>query len=418
MQYLRTHLAILVCTTLLAACRSSSGLPPSAQISFAPPNASQRSGDASSTWQALKHSLAPPRIPVYVSLYSFRNGTDGKYPFEALIEHNGALYGTTDDGGAYGNGTLFRITATGSEERILHSFGNGSDGSIPNVSPIDVNGTLYGMTLKGGVHHNGGTVFTLPAGSESVIHNFSQDSDGKDPSGGLIHVNAMLFGTTEVGSAYNAGTVFSMDVNGKNERVLHSFGNGTDGGYPGPGGGLIEANGTLYGTTLEGGAYGRGIVFAIAISGNNERVLHSFGNGSDGQAPSSKLIEANGTLYGTTEGGGAYTGGTVFSVGANGKHERVLHNFASGADGKEPAAGLIDVNGILYGTTSFGGTYGEGTVMSMSVTGANERVLHSFGSGSDGAYPTAGVINVKGTLYSTTSSGGTNANGTIFALTP
>ena len=152
--------------------------------------------------------------------------------------------------------------------------------------------------------------------------------------------------------------------------MLHSFGYGDDGATPAAA--LIEVNGTLYGTTGTGGKPGCynydtcGTVFSITPSGT-EKVLHRFLTGNDGRGPDAPLIEVKGKLYGTTIYGGAYTCvsrcGTVFSITLNGK-ERVLHSFSK-PDGAHPQAGLIDVDGTLYGTTNEGGTYGYGTVLAL-----------------------------------------------------
>ena len=132
------------------------------------------------------------------------------------------------------------------------------------------------------------------------------------------------------------------------------------------------------------------------------------------------MIDVNGTLYGTTEGGGVYGGGygdgTAFSMTTGGSLT-TLHSFGSGLDGSDSWAPLLNVRGTLYGTTAYGGAYGKGTVFSMSLTGADEKVLHSFGHGSDGSTPLAGLIDVNGTLYGTTSAGGKYGDGTVFALT-
>jgi uncharacterized repeat protein (TIGR03803 family) len=129
------------------------------------------------------------------------------------------------------------------------------------------------------------------------------------------------------------------------------------------------------------------------------------------------LININGTLYGTARGGGPNYDGTAFSITTSGSLTS-LHSFGSGTDGSRPYAPLLNVKGTLYGTTSLGGAYDEGTVFSMRLTGTDEKVLHSFGHGTDGAMPLAGLIDVKGTLYGTTPAGGKYGDGTVFALTP
>ena len=203
-------------------------------------------------------------------------------------------------------------------------------------------------------------------------------------------------------------------------KVLHSFGGSADASNPYAG--LLNVEGTLYGTTAYGGANGDGTVFSITPSGT-ETVLYSFKGGpGDGEYPFASLINVNGTLYGTTSQGGAYcssTGGcgTVFSITPSGT-ETVLHSFGGSGDGNGPLAGLINVKGKLYGTTMEGGANGDGTVFSIAPSG-KESVRYSFKGGSgDGEFPLAGLINVKGKLYGTTVYGGASDNGTVFSITP
>ncbi|MGC2407915.1 MAG: choice-of-anchor tandem repeat GloVer-containing protein, partial [Candidatus Cybelea sp.] len=146
------------------------------------------------------------------------------------------------------------------------------------------------------------------------------------------------------------------------------------------------------------------------------QVLYSFA-GPDGAGPYASLIDVKGKLYGTTFLGGKFNerGGTVFSVSTTGT-EHILHSCGRPPNGRHPFAGLIDVSGTLYGTTSYGGAYRDGTVFSISTTG-KVHVLHAF-SGGDGASPDANLIDVKGTLYGTTELGGTFHNaGTVFSFT-
>ena len=161
-------------------------------------------------------------------------------------------------------------------------------------------------------------------------------------------------------------------------------------------------------------------------------MLYSFKAGKDGAYPEAPLTNVSGTLNGTTYIGGSgcvsYGGcGIVFDVSRSGA-ERVLYRF-KGADGRAPVAGLTDVNGKLYGTTLHGGSDADcqdcGTVFDVSTSG-KERVLHSFkGLPDDGAYPSAGLINVNGILYGTTASGGSShcaksgyGCGTVFRISP
>ncbi len=339
----------------------------------------------------------------------------------------GTLYGTTWAGGKGETilldncGTVFTITPAGSE-RVLYSFQGGHDGSQPTASLLDVSGTLYGTTKGGGGYgaycHGGcGTVFSITtSGKERVLHVFGRgDSDGEIPEASLIDVNGTLYGTTEDGGKHGGGTVFSVSTTGK-EHVLYSF-NGKPNGVE-PDAGLVDVNGTLYGTTSLGGKDNRfGTVFSITTAGT-EHVLYSFRERHDGNGPEAGLVDANGMLYGTTAGGGKEEQGTIFSVTTSGA-EHVLHDFTGIPDGDNPRANLTYVKGTLYGTTQDGGAYGSGnsgTVFSSSTSGT-VTILHSFGGGSDGLQPDAGLLEVKGTLYGVTPIGGKYGYGSVFALT-
>lgn len=385
-------------------------------------------------------SAARDAGPAYKALYSFRGTPDGTNPAASLIDVNGVLYGTTTCGGTYdqgtcaasggAGGTAFSLTKSG-KEKILHSFGGGSDGSQPHAPLVEVNGTLYGTTQNGGAYAchkfgcGGGTVFSMTTdGAEKVLHSFGNGTDGSFPMAGLIGAGGKLYGTTSVGGTYGDGTVFRLTKSGK-EKVLHWFGEEADGQIPVAG--LVDVGGTLYGTTEFGGSYicvgsvACGTVFSIT-AGGSEKVLHSFGQGTDGNDPVAGLIDVSGTLYGTTSAGGVYGSGTVFSVMTGGS-EKVLHSFGKGTDGNDPVAGLIDVSGKLYGTTYFGGinTCGSGitcgTVFSVTTVGT-EKLLHSFGSGKDGVRPLAGMVYEGGRLVGTTYFGGSHGDGIVFSLTP
>jgi len=343
-----------------------------------------------------------------------------------MIDVGGTLYGTTIYGGAFQQGTVFSITTSG-VEKVLHSFGSGNDGAFPVASLINVGGRLYGTTESGGLGH--GTVFSVTtSGVEKLLHSFAGGSDGAFPLAGLVNVGGSLYGTTKVGGGNGccggSGTVFKVTTSGT-ESVVYSFKGMPDGAFPAAG--LIDVGGTLYGTTATGGTYcsnyGCGTVFSIT-TGGSENVLHSFGNGTDGKTPTAGLISVGGTLYGTTEGGGSYACkiaffgcGTVFSITTGGSEE-VRHSFGNGTDGKFPTAGLINVGGTLYGTTSQGGRHRAfGVVFSVSQSGA-EKVLHSFSTSGGGATTPNGLIDVDGTLYGTASLRGQFGGGAVFVQAP
>lgn len=390
-------------------------------------------------------------------LWSFGSGTDGHYPSASLINVKGMLYGTTSAGGAgigcspYGCGTVFAVDPKTSVETVVYSFcsrRNCADGEAPYSNLIDVKSTLYGTTFEGGSGFDApqfGAAFALNpnTGTERVIHSFcsQQDcTDGANPVAGLINVNGIFYGTTETGGTSFYGTAFALDPKAGTETVLYSFCTQqtcADGQNPNPA--LVDVNGTLYGTTVAGGAYscgngsGCGTAFSLDPNTRAETVLHSFGNGgSDGRAPEAALIVVNGLLYGTTDAGGlsgcgAYGCGTVFSIDPNTGAEKVLYAFCSHGnctDGANPFASLIAVDGLLYGTTQAGGHLGCGgggcgTVFSVDPNTGAEKVVYSFcgeQNCTDGASAGASLIDVNGVLYGTTYAGGAYGYGTVFAL--
>jgi uncharacterized repeat protein (TIGR03803 family) len=359
-------------------------------------------------------------------LYSFCNGecNDGSNPEAGLLRIKNQLYGTTPTGGVYDSGAVFSYNLKTGVETALYSFGDGADGQYPIASLINVAGTLYGTTYYGGTAGDG-TVFSLnlATGIETVLYSFcgQQDcTDGESPRAALVDVNGMLYGTTQEGGANGQGVVFSIDPTTGAETVLHSFGGGTDGIEPFSG--LLLAAGALYGTTFGGGASGNGTVYSIDPQTGTESVLYSFTGGSDGGIPEAGLIKIGQTFYGTTNIGGASNLGTVFSLERKTGVESVLHSFGLEPDGASPAAGLINVDGTLYGTTFIDGDKNShGTVFSVDPQTGAETVLHSFCDTKfceDGEEPLSGVIDVKGTLYGTTFSGGVNSEGVLYSIVP
>ena len=235
-----------------------------------------------------------------------------------------------------------------------------------------------------------------------MLHSFGEGSDGSVP-GGLIDVEDTLYGTTafggDSGCSTGCGTVYSISTTGV-EKVLYRFAGGSDGDTPND---LVNVKGTLYGTTYYGGGpgcsgYGCGTVYRISTTGA-EKVLYRFAGGSDGAAPKSSLVNLNGTLYGTTTAGGGsgcsgYGCGTVYTISTTGV-EKVVHRFAGSSSGGNPRGGLDQDRTHAIGTTEGAGISrchdDCGTVYSISTTG-REKVLHSFREGADGSEPAAGLI--------------------------
>lgn len=411
----------------------------------------------------------PARSQTETVLYSFGNTTsDGTYPAGGLvIDGSGNLFGTTAEGSdtlcdlgeLFGCGIVYELvkSSNGCTEKVLYSFGSNSpisDGASPQAALImDAAGNLYGTTTYGGSSNclvdigvdGCGTVFELVKSStgytEQLLYTFT-GFDGANPLAGLImDSNGNLYGTAEGGGAYGYGVVFEL-VNSSGtytEKTLYSFGASSTDGVGPVAGLLMDAAGNLYGTTtldlgpLACGLSSCGTVFELVKTSDSysERVLYQF-TGADGAVPQAGLImDASANIFGTTSQGGAYGNGTVFElVNSSGTYtEKVLYSFGgTAADGTDPIASLLlDASGDLYGTTKLGGSTtacggsGCGTVFELvnSSGSYTERLLHSFSGGSDGSIPSVALIMDSGNLYSTTNVGGLSLQlGTVFAIDP
>jgi|HubBroStandDraft_1064217.scaffolds.fasta_scaffold13126_3 uncharacterized repeat protein (TIGR03803 family) len=376
--------------------------------------------------------VQPASAQTFTRLYSFCTTSgcpEGEFPTAGLVQViNGDLYGAAYYGGAYASpnigGTIFKITLGGELTALSCAESGCPDGAQPFAGLTQAtNGDLYGTTVNGGAF-GGGTVFKItPSGELTTLYSFCGQNpcpDGEHPQGVLVQAtNGNLYGTTENGGLSFNGTVFEITPSGT-LTTLHSFcASNTetcpDGALPLSG--LVQAtNGDLYGTTFEGGMDGYGTIFKITLSGTLT-TLYSFSaqNGCvNGEYPSAALVEAtDGDLYGTTEiSACANKSGTLFKITPSGTLT-TLHNFCmtSGCpDGSYPYAGLMQAtNGDLYGTTETGGAFAGGTVYKITPSGAL-TTLYSFCAQTacvDGASPDAPLMQAtNGDLYGTTADGG------------
>src|SRR5438105_191846 len=251
------------------------------------------------------------------TLHSF-NGGDGRSPEAALVQgSDGNFYGTTLLGGAHLKGTVFKIDPTGSLT-TLHSFsGSPGDGAVPFAGLVQgSDGNFYGTTASGGAFFQG-TVFRMtPSGAITVLHSFNSFfSEGAVPFAALVQgCDGNFYGTTALGGAHFKGTVFKINAAGS-LTTLHSF-SGSPGEGANPIAGLVQgSDGNLYGTTALGGTHFRGTVFNIDATGSLT-TLHSFaGSPGEGALPFAGLVQgSDGKFYGTTALGGAHGAGTVFNL--------------------------------------------------------------------------------------------------------
>jgi uncharacterized repeat protein (TIGR03803 family) len=366
------------------------------------------------------------------NLHSFAGlPADGDTPLAGLVQgSDGNFYGTTQYGGAATNGTVFRISSSGSYS-LLYSFGSPPNDGFNPAGPLvqGADGNFYGTTVNGGTNYYG-TVFRItPGGNETIFYPFhGSPSDGYGPYAGLVRgSDGNFYGTTGGGGMHGGvigfGTVFRITPGGS-ETVLYSFGGSpNDGAYAWPG--LVQGtDGNFYGTTTDGGSNNAGIVFRISPDGNCTN-LYSFGGPpNDGANPYGSLAQgSDGNFYGTTINGGTNYAGTVFRISPGGSYT-LLHNFAGHpTDGAGPAGLVQGSDGNFYGMSNGGGSGGCsggcGTVFRITPSGS-ETVLYSLGSQTEdgtGPYLSAGLVQGSdGNFYGTTMSGGTNNAGTVFKL--
>jgi uncharacterized repeat protein (TIGR03803 family) len=283
--------------------------------------------------------------------------TDAAFPIGTRLEIiNGVIHGTTGGGGDSGDGTLYRLALAKAKFRVTYSF---SDNVIVSSALAFAGGAFYGTTYRGGANSQG-TIFKATAdGNVTTVYSFGPAGygDGNFPAGNLINVGGVLFGTTTNGGAHGSGTFYKFDPTTGTETVLYSFGFEPDAAFPN--GDLLYADGMFYGSSSYGGGLchltGCGTVFQVT-PGGVESVLYFFQGGADGQMPTSGLILFDGDLIGTTVDGGSAGDGTVFKINRATGKKTVLHSFTGGADGVSPLSGLVNVNGTLYGTTAGGGS--------------------------------------------------------------
>ena len=362
------------------------------------------------------------------TLCSF-NATNGYYPNAALtLGNDGNFYGTTEGGGSYGNGTVFKMTANGTLTTLVSFFY--TNGANPYAGlTLGNDGSFYGTTGEGGITNSmyrggAGTVFRVtPGGALTTLVSFATNN-GVSASALTLGNDGSFYGTTAFGGYTNLnsgngyGTVFKMATNGT-LTTLASFSN-TNGAQPSA---LTLGNdGNFYGTTFQGGTKNWGTVFRISTNGALTKLVDF--NLYNGAQPEAALTLGNdGNFYGTT----FSRAGTVFRVTPGGALTTLV-SF-SGTDGAGPQAALtLGNDGSFYGTTGEGGItnlnggWGYGTVFKISTNGTLTS-LYSFTGGNDGATPVAGLVQGNdGNFYGTTSNGGiTNSifkggMGTVFRL--
>ena len=339
-----------------------------------------------------------------VSLYSFTGGSDGGVPNGLFASSDGLLYGTTQSGGLYNDGTIFSLGTNGALT-TLFSF-NGTNGAMPRAGLIqDAHGVFYGTTQLGG-SNGAGTVFSMiPDGALNSIYSFASNSDSVGPFTSLAQDAAgNFYGATSNNAMPGDGNIFKMTPDGA-LTTLYSFSGGLDGALP-VGALTPGPDGNFYGMTGTGGASTNGNVFKITPEGLLT-TIYSFTGGADGFLPSGQLAQGtDGNFYGVTEYNqiqGLQFYGTIFKITPGGALTTLcaLNPVETLSGGTNPVAGLIQASdGNFYGTTSSGfylndeGTIIDsthGTVFRVTPSGAFST-LANFNGADDGAYPVSALV--------------------------
>jgi uncharacterized repeat protein (TIGR03803 family) len=400
----------------------------------------------------------------FTNLHSFTavvstTNSDGANPSGSLVLSGSTLYGTTEDGGIFGQGVVFALNLSGTIATNLHNFSaettnrlgiyTNSDGADPAANLILSGNAFYGTAEFGGSNGNG-TIFSLPVNGTGFtnIHNFSAsmpnavgrstNADGADPQCGLILSGGTFYGTASGGGNAGNGAVFRVNTDGTGFTNLHSFtayattfpGTNSDGYYPQAG--LVLSGNVLYGTATYGGVFGRGSVFRLNTDGTGFTNMHSFtafaaGINNDGATPFGGLVLSGNILYGAATYGGTKSYGAVYAIHTDGSGFTNFYNFTGYPRGAENPVGTLLLSGnVLYGTGEFGGSADEGSVFQIKTDGSGFTNLYNFSSAlgtypnfynSDGYNPYAALILSGNTLYGTALEGGVAGFGAVFSLT-
>ena len=337
---------------------------------------------------------------------------NGINPLGSLLQGtDGNFYGMTSGGGANAGGTIFKITPTGTLT-VLRSLLSTADGGNPKGSLAKAgDGNFYGMTNTGGSNLFGTLFKITPAGVFSVLTKFNGAIQGNAPYETLLKAkDSSYYGTASAGGLYNYGTIFKICRG--TVTILRSFNRNVDGGAPK--GSLVQGtDGYLYGSTTEGGTNGVGTLFKISTTGIFT-VLRNLSSSADGSNPQgSLLLASDGNFYGMNKLGGSNSSGTIFKLTPAGVYT-VLRHLVNSTDGSNPEGNLVrGSDGNFYGMT-----YTNGRIFKITPAGVF-TVLHTFVAGTEGSYPSGSlVLSSDGKFYGATSGGGINNAGTIFKVMP
>jgi uncharacterized repeat protein (TIGR03803 family) len=333
---------------------------------------------------------------------------------------DGNYYGTTQNGGTFDGGTIFKITPDGAFT-VLHHFSNGADGGIPSSRLLKASdGNFYGSTYQGGTGGLGTFYRLTPAGVLSTLVSWQRDAVGWHPNGDLVQsADGSFYGTNRsvnIPGNENSGTVFRISPAGVTS-VVATLASLPAMAYCLPDGLMQASDGNFYGTTYYGGPSGVGTIYKVTPAGAITLLADA---GGQANRPAGSLIEgADGALYGTSHDGGSTGGGSIFKITTAGTLTTLV-NFEVGTSGPaNPWAGLVaGPHGHFYGTSETGGIYGRGTLFKLGSDGSLSLIAPFYGD--ENRAPASKLLQARdGNLYGTTTRGGygMTANA-IFKLAP
>ncbi len=353
----------------------------------------------------------------YNTLHTFTNSPDGAYPYGGLILDGATLYGATGNGGL-NYGALFKINTDSSGYSIIHNFdGVEHEGTKPSGRMVQDGNTLYGVTEDGGAYGYG-TFYKINTDytGYTILHNFDYNTEGYPYASSVIQVGSTFYGMLYEGNTDDQGSLYKINADGTGFTILRDF-EDWDGSYPS--GYLAYSDPYLYGMTESGGMWGEGVLYRLRTDGTDFSVMAEFeyGSGSPAYPYFNGLVDGGSVMYGFSQNGGIFSRGCIFSIDKTTWFMDVLYSFTGDVDGSYPHGVPILDGGYLYGTASSDGDVvaNDGTIFRINTDGTNFVVLHTF-LPVDGSNPYQGLALDGNELYGMTGNGGAFNDGTIFKM--
>jgi uncharacterized delta-60 repeat protein/gliding motility-associated-like protein len=354
----------------------------------------------------------------FTKLFDFGSAANGTTPYSAPISDGTYLYGTTSEGGAYQHGTVYKIKLDGTGFTTLFDFDQSSSGGYPIGSLLVSGGFLYGTAQQGGANGQG-TIFKIKTDGTgfTVLLNFAYTATGAFPYSSLISDGTFLYGMASQGGTGSYGTAFKIKTDGTGFAKIFEFDGASAGGYPY---GSFYSDGTfLYGTTSGGFSF-PGTIFKIKPDGTGYVKIFDFNNSTTGTHPYSALISDNTFLYGTTFSGGSNGLGTIFKIKPDGSSYAEIVQFNNSTIGANPKGALSYDGTFLYSTSTDYGANGRGTTFKIKTDGTGFLKILDNEVGTNSSTSEGTMLLIGSTLYGIKSGGGAGSApfypGTIFKL--